>query len=440
MTATANADQDILEIRALIERQMVEERTAIAERARIAQQPPVVPASARDLIAIESDEWFVKYAYLTILGRHADLPGLQDNLDALRQGRITRDAILIAVHRSPERKPGGPQLQGLDRYVRRASKRAALARRVPWLLAIQTFVQNLARLNKLAGAMEQQRRQQEIKLALLDQRIQGVLDFSSSLKGQFDRRAARTAHDDGQTSPAIEHGGRVALTETAEDPSLGDFINDFFRELSERFRGSEADILQRNRIYSDILQRVGSLNSDAPVLDIACGRGEMLHVINDLGLKGIGIDLNDNLIAYCRSKSLEVVKSDALGFIRSRGDASLAAITTTHFVEHLEFDYLVQTLRESYRALRPGGGIVIETPNPLNLVVSTVQFYMDPSHRHPIPMNLMQLLLEKIGFEVTPVDLSARGLDASMGSVDHPQLNCLLNSPQDYSLLGIKPR
>gem|GEM_PF-7007338 len=221
---------------------------------------------------------------------------------------------------------------------------------------------------------------------------------------------------------------------------MNPFINDFFKELSERFRGSEADILQRNRIYSDILRSVGSANSDAPILDIACGRGEMLHVVNDLGLQAIGIDLNDDQIAYCRSKSLEVYKSDALGFIKSRGTASLAAITTTHFVEHLEFDYLVQTLRESFRALRPGGGIIIETPNPLNLVVSTVQFYMDPSHRNPIPMNLMQLLLEKIGFEVTPIDLSARGLDASMGSVEHPQLNCLLNSPQDYALLGIKPR
>ncbi len=437
MNAAANADHNVLEIRALIERQMAEERASIAERARIAQQPPKLPDSVQGLIAIDSDEWFVKYAYLTILGRHADLPGLHGNLDALRQGRITRDAILITMSRSPERKSDSPQLHGLGAYVRRARRRASLVKRLPWLVSAMDFVRNLTRLNQLTRHVEQGLNQQDHKLALLDQRIQAVMDFSSSLKGQFDRRAANIAQPAPPTAHLPEHGPKE---QPGEDLSLNAFINDFFKELSERFRGSEADILQRNRIYSDILRSVGSANSDAPILDIACGRGEMLHVVNDLGLQAIGIDLNDDQIAYCRSKSLEVYKSDALGFIKSRGTASLAAITTTHFVEHLEFDYLVQTLRESFRALRPGGGIIIETPNPLNLVVSTVQFYMDPSHRNPIPMNLMQLLLEKIGFEVTPIDLSARGLDASMGSVEHPQLNCLLNSPQDYALLGIKPR
>jgi O-antigen chain-terminating methyltransferase len=62
----------------------------------------------------------------------------------------------------------------------------------------------------------------------------------------------------------------------------------------------------------------------------------------------------------------------------------------------------VQALvREALRVLKPAGALVLETPNAENLVVATSGFYMDPSHRHPLPAGLLTFLAEHYGFRRT---------------------------------------
>ena len=51
------------------------------------------------------------------------------------------------------------------------------------------------------------------------------------------------------------------------------------------------------------------------------------------------------------------------------------------------------------RVLMPGGVAIFETPNPDNVLVGSNFFYFDPTHRHPLPSQLMHFLFETRGFQ-----------------------------------------
>ena len=59
---------------------------------------------------------------------------------------------------------------------------------------------------------------------------------------------------------------------------------------------------------------------------------------------------------------------------------------------------LIAMIDESLRVLKPGGIVILETPNPENLQVGACNFYTDPTHRNPMPPVLTESLLELRGF------------------------------------------
>ena len=48
--------------------------------------------------------------------------------------------------------------------------------------------------------------------------------------------------------------------------------------------------------------------------------------------------------------------------------------------------------------VRSGGLVAIETPNPESLAIFATHFYLDPTHRHPLPPALLCFYLEEAGF------------------------------------------
>ncbi|HEX7044660.1 MAG TPA: methyltransferase type 11, partial [Burkholderiales bacterium] len=66
---------------------------------------------------------------------------------------------------------------------------------------------------------------------------------------------------------------------------------------------------------------------------------------------------------------------------------------------HLEFDEVRALVHEALRVLQPGGLLILETPNPENVVVGCTRFYLDPTHRRPIPPQLLSFLAEYYGYE-----------------------------------------
>jgi O-antigen chain-terminating methyltransferase len=92
----------------------------------------------------------------------------------------------------------------------------------------------------------------------------------------------------------------------------------------------------------------------------------------------------------------------------------LAVVSGFHLAEHIPFEALQSLMSQSLRALKPAGLLILETPNPENIVVGTANFYLDPTHRQPIPPLLLSFLAEYCGFArvkvirlQAPVDLNA---------------------------------
>ena len=167
--------------------------------------------------------------------------------------------------------------------------------------------------------------------------------------------------------------------------------------FEDDFRGVRAEIKRRLSAYLPLLP-TGIGSSFAPAVDLGCGRGEWLELLKEHDLIVTGVDLNRVMAESCREQGLAVVEADALTYLREQSDGSLGLITGFHIIEHLPLRALIALFDEALRVLKPGGMVIFETPNPENLVVGACNFYMDPTHRNPMPPAMTQFLVEARGF------------------------------------------
>jgi O-antigen chain-terminating methyltransferase len=172
----------------------------------------------------------------------------------------------------------------------------------------------------------------------------------------------------------------------------------FYRAFEDRYRGSRELITQRLEAYVPFLQPLKALYTDYPVLDIGCGRGEWLQLLIREGFAPVGVDLDDGMLEACRALDLPARKDDALNALRQLAQDSQVVVSGFHIAEHVPFPVLEELVTEALRVLRPGGLLILETPNAENVMVGTNNFYLDPTHDQPIPNLLMAFLTEHTGF------------------------------------------
>jgi O-antigen chain-terminating methyltransferase len=218
-------------------------------------------------------------------------------------------------------------------------------------------------------------------------------------------------------------------------------LDAFYASFEERFRGDLDDIGERVRIYVADVRAVGGGTPERPVLDLGCGRGEWLEVLRDEQLCGRGIDSNATFIERCRARGLDAVHGDVVEVLRSLPENSVGAVTAFHLAEHLHEDTLVEMVDEMVRVLLPGGVAIVETPNPENVLVGSCRFYLDPTHRRPLPSPFLHFLFEARGLhqvEVRPLHPAPDGLHPADSELA-ARVNRLFYGPQDYAVLGVKP-
>jgi hypothetical protein len=103
---------------------------------------------------------------------------------------------------------------------------------------------------------------------------------------------------------------------------------------------------------------------------------------------------------------------------------------------------LLKMFDETVRVLQPDGVAIFETPNPQNILVSTHEFYIDPTHYHPVPSQLLRFIAEVKGLSHIKLwhlhpfpethKVQETGLEVAK------RFNELFYGPRDYALIGRK--
>ena len=255
-----------------------------------------------------------------------------------------------------------------------------------------------------------------------------------------------------QQSRLEARGGADVLASLAagsDDRATPRDLDAFYGAFELAFRGSEEAIRERHSEYLDDLKANAEV-AVGGVLDIGCGRGELLGLLRDNGIRCIGVDTSEDFVKHNRDAGHECELGDALDYLQSVPAGSFGAITALHVVEHLPHEKALALLDAIRDALRPGGLLVIETPNPTNVIVGAGNFYLDPTHVRPVHPAYLEFAAVERGFvdaEIRPLHPMTvmqvvhptpdEASDALRGVVEN--VNRWLFGAQDYALLARRP-
>jgi SAM-dependent methyltransferase len=229
-------------------------------------------------------------------------------------------------------------------------------------------------------------------------------------------------------------GGTAAAPATVAAQPAAAALPDYFA-FESRMRGSVESIRDRQRRYVDDFREA------APVLDIGCGRGELLQLLREAAVEARGIDADADMVAYARGEGLDVEQADLVEYLERVDDGSLGGIFMGQVVEHLPPGVLARSLELAAAKLRPGGLLVAETINPLS-PLALRHYFADLTHAQPLVPETLQLLARQSGFtqtEIRYLNEPAERLtepDDPVIAANVRRLNELLFAPLDYALVA----
>jgi SAM-dependent methyltransferase len=239
---------------------------------------------------------------------------------------------------------------------------------------------------------------------------------------------------------------RSSQTRIVERPSVQtapSTANFDYLGFENRFRGPEAVIRER------LQHHVSRLQESYPVLDLGCGRGELLALLAEAGVPASGVDSDRAMAEAARQRGLTVTTGDLFEVLEAIEPASLGALTAFHVIEHMDLASQVRLVRSARTALRPGGVLILETPSPLSLVAGSINFLRDPTHVRPLHPDTLAYIVESEGFTHAEIELLAAVPAASRvprveaNSERDDQINAALDvidevlfGHQDFAVVG----
>lgn len=182
-----------------------------------------------------------------------------------------------------------------------------------------------------------------------------------------------------------------------------DYRERVYRHYASRFRGQEvrfdpARAIEQTRPYAGYLRGWLPEAPDAMVLDAACGDGRLLHFFRQRGyLRVEGVDGSGEQVEIARQVVPTVEHGDVADFLESRPER-YDLITAIDLIEHLRKDEALRFLDLGLAALRPGGRLVLQTPNGLSPWGGAV-FHGDVTHETCYTPAGLESLLRITGFE-----------------------------------------
>jgi SAM-dependent methyltransferase len=233
-------------------------------------------------------------------------------------------------------------------------------------------------------------------------------------------------------------GAAAAPTPTGQQRPSFDYMT-----FENRFRPEET-VRERQSAYLELL------GTRKRIVDLGCGRGELLELLGQADVSAYGIDLDPDNVAVCQEKGLEVIQGDGVSHLERLEESAVDGIVASHLIEHLESEALWRLVAAAADRLAGDGILVLETPNPESLLAGSINFHRDPTHVRPVHPETLAFLCESAGFRdveirrLAPVPADVRlpqrtPQEDPLGehmSVVVDQLNELIYGYQDYALIA----
>jgi O-antigen chain-terminating methyltransferase len=445
-------------------------------------EPPTPQQSVYDLseLLVLDDADFVANAYRVLFRRAPDAAGMAANLESLRGGSQDKLGILATMRFSAEGMHHGVPIRGLRKswLLHRWKQKRGIGPLLAWAHEFSRLGRRASRTDGalLRAARETHRLGRHVnqavyetgtRLELLEHelasfragrkaleqatqasvdRLQGLVVTAEQLSERLEGVAIQLERDE-EILRRLDARETQLLESERRNAALKPQLDALYSAFEDHFRGPEELIRERARPYLDVVRACGAGTADAPVIDVGCGRGEWLDLLRSEGLHARGIDLNSDFVQNASARGLHVTEGDAIEVLRQMPAGQAGAITSMHLVEHLPFERVVEFIDACWHALKPGGAIILETPNPENLDVATLYFYMDPTHRNPLPPEMLRWVVESRGYPaarimrmteqraITAPPLLAEEIPGS-ASVNH--LLVRTHIAPDYAIVGNK--
>lgn len=139
-------------------------------------------------------------------------------------------------------------------------------------------------------------------------------------------------------------------------PLSADITNTRLRSILAKFKPHRTAQLEFDVMYLPFIP-------DGRLLEVGCGNGFMLELMLRLGWRAEGVDFDAEAVAAARARGLRV----QVGSLEDQSypDNIFDAVTMSHLIEHVPDP--IATINEVRRILKPGGKLVVVTPNSASL-------------------------------------------------------------------------
>lgn len=127
---------------------------------------------------------------------------------------------------------------------------------------------------------------------------------------------------------------------------------------------------------AQIAKALESLPRDLSVLDVGCGFGRKMRLLQRLGFSNVeGVEKNTAQVDLARRDGLLV--HEAAEFKQGAGKEGYDLLVMAHVIEHFPFDKLLEFLDAHLDRLRPGGWLLVVSP------LMHKDFFLDFDHVKP---------------------------------------------------------
>ena len=197
---------------------------------------------------------------------------------------------------------------------------------------------------------------------------------------------------------------------TTGEPAAPSVDDEYYWAFENRMRGDAASVAARLRQYERFVvplrerfQAAGTSSEDVDAepplwVDLGCGLGEFCELVREWGWRAQGVDGSPSAVDACRAKGIDATLADVSGYLETRRGEAPAAVSAIQLIEHLPRDAWIALFERTHAILRPGGAMLVETINGLNLEAVAAYFVADVTHTWPGHPETLRLMAEHVGF------------------------------------------